>query len=440
MRGRRHDQSGNILVIFAILLPLFMVTGMVVIDVGYWWANARKAQIAADACALAAAKELPLDDGPFEPASDLGWVSPDDDCVYAGRDYVLTNLPDQSGSSSEPLHSGTAVLWPYEGDPTLVEATVHMKVRTFFGRFVGLGGVELERRAVAEQSLGQGDYAIYAHSSDCGEGLRFNSLSTDIDGRVHSNGEFKVNGSGFRADEGTRGTCLSDTGSARFGPPPGIDSDPVNVGQQTWPAWWTPDQFGWVHNLEATDTCDVMGQTILFKDQGSGTQIEVKDFAGNTQIINISTTNVIPTPRTYCAWEKVTLARPNMRGTLTVLSPEIEVNAIGQDLTAHEHGVLFFIVPNNSATSDGSISTPGGGVPSICQPPPANAKLNTINNGPLHFRGVIFAPCTQVKIDAAHTTITDGAIFAYKVLVNDEHFRMEGDSGIGATITLSLDQ
>lgn len=421
---------------FAIMLPVFMLGAAIVVDVGYWWANGRKAQIAADACALAAARELPQVVPPTG-----GWDR--SNCDFGGRDYVVINLPEQ-GADSEPVHASTRVYWPFEGDRTKVEATVKMKVRTFFGRYVGLGGVELTRRAVAEQSVGVGDYAIYAHSPSCSEGLRFNALSQHIEGLVHSNGEYRVNGSGFWAAEGTHNGANgcspeTDPGSTFFGSPP-TESDPVEKGFQPWPAWWTPADFGWNASLDVADTCDVVGTTIEFKANGGGTDIVVKGPPGPSETIINHATNVIGSPRTYCASEKLTLGRPNMQATLTLLSPEIEVTAPGQDLTAYEHGVLFFIVPNITSSPDGSVPPPDGGVPSICQPLPADAKLNTINNGPMHFQGVVFAPCTRVKIDAAHTTFTDGAILAYEVEINDQYFRMEGDSGIGATVTLALDQ
>jgi Flp pilus assembly protein TadG len=58
--GIRHRrQDGNVLVLFALLLTLFLLCGAIAVDVGYWWVAGRKAQIAADACALAAAQELP---------------------------------------------------------------------------------------------------------------------------------------------------------------------------------------------------------------------------------------------------------------------------------------------------------------------------------------------------------------------------------------------
>jgi Putative Flp pilus-assembly TadE/G-like len=437
-RRRSRDESGNILVLFAILLPLFLFAGMIVVDVGYWWANGRKAQIAADACALAAARELPQDwNADPLPGAPLA------DCEFDGRDYVLANLPDQSaGTDSRPLHVSTEVLSPYDGRSDQVEVIVEMRVETFFGRFIGMDGISLTRRAVAEQSLGQGDYAIYAHSPNCDTGLRFNSESQHIEGLVHSNGEFRINGEGFWASEGSHNGnddgdgCSTAIDSASFGDPP-TEGEPADVGDQPWPAWWTPSEFGWVDNLNSSDTCDVKGQTIKFVEASGGrTRIEVGSPIGIQPPLGPFT--VMPS-YTYCAWEKASLEDENMAATLTVLSPEIEVKAKGQNLKPYKDGVLFFIVPNISSLLDGSIPPPDGGVPSICNPPPVEKVLN-INNGPYQLEGVVFAPCTRVKIDAEHTTFTDGAIFAYEVEVNDKFFRMEGDSGFGATITLALDQ
>jgi Putative Flp pilus-assembly TadE/G-like len=434
LRGRRHDQSGNILVMFAILLPLITFTAAVVIDVGYWWANARKAQIAADACALAAAKELP--------APPQGWNLAE--CKFNETDYVVTNLPPQ-GPGSEPEHVSTQVISPFQGNATQVEAIVRLKVRTFFGRFIGLSGVDLQRRAVAEQSVGQGDYAIYSHSPNCGEGLRFNSESQHIEGLVHSNGEFKVNGEGFWASEGTHdGDACSPEVSAdtSFGSPP-TPGDPVDKGSQPWPAWWTPADFGWngdLDGLPSDDTCDVRGETIKFVEASGGrTTIEVGSPLDGGPSSRGPYTGAQLSNATYCASVKASLEDEDMAATITVLSTEIEVKKEGQNLKPYKDGVLFFIVPNNSSLSDGSIPPPDGGVPSICDPLPVEKVLN-INNGPYQLEGVIFAPCTRVKIDAEHTTITDGAIFAYEVEVNDKFFRMEGDSGIGGTIVLALDQ
>src|SRR5918999_2461378 len=80
-RRSSRDESGSILVLFSIFITLFIMFCAIVVDVGYWWANAKKAQIAADSCALAAARELPQTINRTE-------------CTYGApvRDYVLTNI------------------------------------------------------------------------------------------------------------------------------------------------------------------------------------------------------------------------------------------------------------------------------------------------------------------------------------------------------------
>lgn len=447
LRGR--DQSGNILVLFAILLPVFMLSGAIVIDAGYWWANARKAQIAADACALAAARDLP---------APSGWDRAE--CVQDGRDYVLTNLPAQ-GADSEPVHVSTRVLSPFEGNASQVEATVRMRVRTFFGRYVGLGGIELVRRAVAEQAVGEGRYAIYAHSNGCpsngtGTSLSFNGEHHTINGRVHSNGEYRINNGDstapyepFWAQEGTMVGCLSvdPPGSARFGGESyatAPSTSPTVVPQQVWPAWWTPSEFGWVDSLTSGDTCDVKGKGIKIEANGSGSRIVVDSPIGTQPQLTFSG-NTITNPYVYCAWEKFEINRDGLVATMTVLSPDIKVDGNNERLTAYKGNafgeVLFFAVPNIDNKWDGSHAT--GGNP-ICDPAAKDAKELQLNGNNHVWTGVIFAPCNRVLVNVGGTTAGNahltGTIIANEVKVNGKDFVMEGHSKFGGTVLLALDQ
>jgi Putative Flp pilus-assembly TadE/G-like len=430
-------------VLFAILLPLFLLTGAIVIDVGYWWANGRKAQIAADACALAAARELPQN-----------WDPPRTSCVFDGEDYVLTNIPDQSaGADAEPLHVSTEVLSPYAGNATQVEATVKMKVQTFFGRFVGLGGVNLTRRAVAEQSVGEGNYAIYAHSPGCpangsGNSLLFNGENHAINGRVHSNGEYRINNSGsdpFWAEEGTMVGCLTvnPPGTAHFGGSSYDDyesTSPNAVAPQTWPAWWTPAEFGWSGSLDASDTCDVKGKAIEIKEDGGGTRIEVDSLIGSAPAGGLGPFPgaTIPRAYTYCAWEKFTINRQGLTATMTVLAPEMTINQNDLHLTAHDGtaagDMLFFAVPNIDSQSDGSF--PNGNP--VCDPTYESKEL-VMNAHNTVFEGIIFAPCVRVKVNGDDNT-GSGTILGWEVEVNGANFSMTGDSNFGGTVILALDQ
>ena len=64
--GRLRHEAGQTVVLVAVLLPLFLGLGALAVDIGYWYVVKKTAQDAADAAALAAARELPSDchDGP----------------------------------------------------------------------------------------------------------------------------------------------------------------------------------------------------------------------------------------------------------------------------------------------------------------------------------------------------------------------------------------
>jgi Putative Flp pilus-assembly TadE/G-like len=442
-RSRGRDESGNILVLFAILLPLFMFVGMVVIDVGYWWANGRKAQIAADACALAAARELPQN-----------WTPALSECEFDGRDYVLTNLPDQSGgASTEPFHVSTAVLSPFEGNPTQVEATVTMRVRTFFGRFIGLGGIELSRRAVAEQSVGAGEWAIYSHDPvGCvaGNGLEINGAAIEVDGRVHSNSFYHVNsghaasGDNFWADVGTisaspcNPTLDPSPSGAAYGtgpePRPHLPSD---TNFEPWPTWYTPAQFNWPNCSGA----NFSARNINIK----GDKIELKSPLSGGGDRDISHSGTVPTG-TYCATEKLTTS-DSVRGRVTLISPQLDISG-NTDFDANQHNVLFFSVPNWISGNWGADTlSSNDGVPMgtgflTCTDPSIEMKLN---GGTVDWKGTIFNPCGRVNLNNSPSTNGGnphlvGSIIAEMVKVNQPGFMLQGQSNFGGTIVLALDQ
>ena len=57
-----------------------------------------------------------------------------------------------------------------------------MRVRTFFGVYVGLKHIDLTRRAVAEKQTGEGNDAIYSHSNGTPKHGTGESLEFDVKG------------------------------------------------------------------------------------------------------------------------------------------------------------------------------------------------------------------------------------------------------------------
>jgi hypothetical protein len=448
-----RDESGSVLVLFSIFLTLFLLCAAIVIDVGYWWVNAKKVQIAADACALAAAQSIPEIDpssGQADPAAG--------ECIITagGPDYVLMNLPVQGDESPEPLWTGTVVEWPYINAagvavPSEVEATVTMKVGTFFGRIVGVHGVDVTRRAVAEKLVGTGNWAIYAHDpAGChaGNGLEFDGgAGISIDGRVHSNSRYHVNsgnpeaGDQFWALEGTidRSTCVASLdpepqGAAYGSGPEPRDFLPEDGVFENWPAWYTPAQFNW----PLCSGANFAARNINIK----AGKVELKSPLTGGGDRDVTFTGDVPSG-TYCALEKITTS-DSLRGKITLLSPQIQISGSHLEFTPHQNNVLLFSVPNwgsgwNADVSPGNDGAFPTGMPITCVD--RNIEMQ-INANTIEWAGTLFHPCGRIAVNSAAATggspALVGTILGYQVKVNQNDFEMVGLSDFDGQIDLAL--
>ena len=191
-------------------------------------------------------------------------------------------------------------------------------------------------------------YAIYAHekcSGGSGKGLIVNGPDADIDGGIHSNGNFKVDGQNFQSGTASvyrpQSGCTTSYNPARvnFGPP--SPTAPVNVPLQSWP--WNP--------VKADFTCTYTKDEFLFNKAGQ----------------------VIPSG-VYCANKLFKINASNVSGIITVIAPEIALNGKNIDLFPHSKDVLLLgtgtkeIVLDGDLTPDtiggftGLVHNPGGGV------------------------------------------------------------------------------
>jgi hypothetical protein len=422
---------------FALLLPVIILICAVAIDVGYWWVNAKKAQIAADSCALAAAGD---------PSFPRSYAL--DHCRFGlpERDYVRENLHLQADPATSIWHKSTTVIAPYKGDPKRVEATVEIKVNTFFGTFVGLNSVEIVRRAVAERQEGAGNYAIYSHDDDgCagGEGLEFDGDGFSINGLVHSNGWYDVNAADppdhFWAADGTINKLVC---TAKLHPYPqgalygdGPDFLPRDTTFQDWPAWFTPSMFGWHSG------CTYKGDKIEIKED----KVEI---SSPNQTINLPSPFTIPTG-TYCARNEFILNGSGkfcndplpdqpLTGQISVLARNVKVDGSCLKLSPHAHNVLLFAVPNddNDPSNDGALP---GGNPSCKDPPEFEMQLNGEDH---NWTGYLFDPCGRISINVKDSSVGDefltGTIIAEKVKINSDGFAMIGKDEFGGNADLAL--
>lgn len=144
--GRRsgcRDERGVVIVWVAVLLPVIVGLLAFVVDVGVWYWQHEQLQNAADAAALAAARDLP--GSPGAAATDA-------------QTYVSRNV---SGATM-------ASITPYNSDSATIKVTVSKRGPLFFASVLGIGSPNITASAVAKntQTTTNGSF-FYANNTAC---------------------------------------------------------------------------------------------------------------------------------------------------------------------------------------------------------------------------------------------------------------------------------
>jgi len=163
-------------------------------------------------------------------------------------------------------------------------------------------------------------YAIFAGRDDCGTGsgdaIQWSGSKGTLYGDLHSNSGLKVSGSTNTGNGNASYRCqVKVSGSKNT-----FTSGPVKV----------TDARPWPVQMDATAfTCDV---TVAGKlDLSKGGVWWVNGTKASKQLA----------PLTLCAGE-ITLSDSNVTGTVTLVAGRISLSGSNIQLTAHQHGVLFF--------------------------------------------------------------------------------------------------
>jgi hypothetical protein len=454
MRASRSiaSERGAVAVIFAIMVPLLLLPiGAIVVDIGFWYRNAKHAQTTADAAALAASFEIP----------DTAAVR------SLGGQFVTSNMSDVSTEDcvSAPSRS-YCVEYPYVPNsgpnkdvPQLdeVEVVVRHPAPAFFGRIFGVFGVGSERRAVAEQWKVPGTMAIYVNSEKCapGESLEFDGSDMHITGWVHTQGGLKVSVSGslpqpnFTASEGTMREAPPGSGTracsydiqpfpkaADFSPESVTDWLPEPGPAINWPVWYTPAQFGWYQpsiHAASPNRCRYKGNKIEIDDSA----IKVD----GATISPVPPSGLLPTG-IYCARETFSLGgSKRFNGSITALAEEIKINpsANGIDLDGYAgipDKVIFFTIPNSTGWPLGPSGMNDEG------PPPglvtcSHTKELQFNGNNSQWTGLVFNPCTRTLINQSNTD-GSGAIVTKMLKVNGSDFDFTGNNNFSAELEVGL--
>ncbi len=153
LRARLHeahrDERGQAVPLLIGAMGLFIVFGVLVVDVGVFSAERRSAQTAVDLAALAAAQDLPSREGDPDESAKLVAAS------SSAYDYLAAN-----GFASSDAAVDLAVVTNYNGDPSQIEVRATREFDWIFGGFFGLTSQEVGARAVATANAQPRDFIL----------------------------------------------------------------------------------------------------------------------------------------------------------------------------------------------------------------------------------------------------------------------------------------
>jgi hypothetical protein len=362
--GEPDAEPGQTIVSFAIMLPVLLGLLALGVDMSALFAQRVQVQSAADLAALAAGTDLP----------DAAVVT------QTARDF--------SGHNGFTHGSGgvtVAVTTPYTGDENKAEVLITQQAPTFFARFLGVGQVPLLGRAVAMREA-TGHYAVFAGRDECPDGgdpvLDWPGSSNNVNGSVHSNGNFKLGGSDNLSSSTNTYRCqLHASGSN-----PGFTA--TQTGVKPWPVTFTTAQF----------TCTFGSLT--------GPSIDLTSSASYWQ-----TPYTVLKPGVYCSGDTISLAASNVTGNVTFIAQRIFVSGSNFNLTTRQNGVLFYSTDTTDSNTAIKVSGSGGSWTGIMYAPGGQADVS--GSGNLSLNGSIVAG--RVKISGSGFNLTgNGAPSAYR--------------------------
>ncbi len=164
-------EAGQSVVLVALSIAMLCGVAALVVDVGMVSVREGQLQNAADAAALAAARDLPS-------ASTAKSTA----VKYAGYNGVAA--------------TDTVVTTPYNGNPNRVEVVCNKTVQYTFAKIFGAKSIVVSARAVAEKAAGASGpfgYAVFSGGDTLLLGMHSSSLN--IQGSVHSNYSLLITGS-----------------------------------------------------------------------------------------------------------------------------------------------------------------------------------------------------------------------------------------------------
>lgn len=392
---RRHNGQAIVLVALAVV-ALFAFVGLAV-DGGYTFAQRRWMQNAADAAALAGARELLL-------YTELGEPKTNQDIYNRISEYLAKNraicaLDPCNYSFVAQYYPGKQLLTQDNASPpagaTGVYVTAKVERPTLF-----LRALRLDTMAVAATACAAGiakcggGYAIWADAPNCSQNeLAVSGSSVSIQGDVHSNGEVKSTGQSTVVDGHVTYTTPTPQGNISYTP---VAGNPAQDSIRPLPVTYNLDDY------RCTPTCGTYAAAAIAAGK-------YRSYTGN---FNWNPNN-IPDPLVFDGLYYIdgnislsgfdNLSDPTdptkpFRITIVATGTIAVTNGSGQKLAPSQYadGLLLF--------SNQNVGSPK------CSPWVINISGSDNNWG-----GVIYAPYGLVNVQGATNFSIGGSIIAYSV-------------------------
>ena len=367
LRVRLSKEAGQTLVLFVFALAALMGFTALSIDVGLVFVARRDMQNAADAAALAAAREL--DDSPAA-------------AIAMAQQYASANGVDLT----DPSYTFEATT-PYQGDPGKIEVKVSREVDFLFARALGLDFANVPARAVAEATVVPGTsapYAVLALDTNCqsNEQILIPGSGSVITGAIHSNSDLQVSGSDNTFNSG-----------------PVTYSCDVLVGGQNNTFTSSPAKAPIV-SLAQTYTYSSFPCTYTFTTNvnlQSHPEVWVGSNPSNKQLKD----------GVYCSTQDIQLSGQGISGNVTlVAADEVKISGSDFNLTAYYEDILAFSAASHGSAID--MSGSGGS-----------------------WTGLIYAPDGAVKLQGSDNLSVSGSIVADQVIISGSGFSITaGGAGV----------
>ncbi|MEZ4520335.1 MAG: pilus assembly protein TadG-related protein [Thermomicrobiales bacterium] len=375
LKNPKHH-NGQVIVLFALLLPVLIGIMGLAIDAGMIFQERRSLQSAADLSALAGASQLPADPGAAE--------------------SVARSVATENGVPGGAI----AAVAGYGGDDSKIEVTIDQTVGLFFMPVLGLDSVNISARAVAEHEVGFGASIFAKKDTHCWDrAIDWSASNVQLAGDAHSNAGLMLTGN----DNIITGKLTYKTGNPAY-PIDGwtsclahvytTGSNPdVTVDESSWqdyPESYTADDFSCSYSV-ADGNVNAAGPWWVDGDP-------------TTKRLN---------PGVICSSTTLTLNDTGVRGTVTFVAPRINITGNNFELEPYADDVL--------------ILGTAGGWPSV--------RLRATGGT---WEGMIFTRDGQVELTGYSDFDLRGSIVAWAVSIKGDSWQISGNTGTGINEPMRL--